>query len=76
MGIHSRAVQTGTFLPKRKIPMGHNIFPLFDSKAIKKSKKIFEKNIFSLSRSRSKFLEKSLSKMAVFSSKDKWHVTI
>ena len=38
--------------------------------------KKFWKKIFSLSRSRSKFLEKSLSKMAVFSSKDKWHLTI
>ena len=50
--------------------MGHNIFQLFGSKAIKKCKKNFEKNIFSLSRSRSNFLRKLLSKMTVFSRKN------
>ena len=38
--------------------------------------KNFEKNIFSPSTSRSKFLKKSLSKMTIFSSKMKWHFLI
>ena len=46
LSLYSKVVKIDTFLPNRKIPMGHNIFPLFGLKAFKKCKKILKKKIF------------------------------